>query len=89
MTRSRGNNEGSLYFHKTRSRWCAQVSIEGRRLTKYGKTQKECRDWIKQMLAKIEGGLTFKGTQLILERFIEIWLSGKELSCRPNTVRNY
>lgn len=89
MARRRSNNEGSLYFQKTRGRWCAQVSIGGHRLTKYGKTQKECREWIKQTLAKIDGGLTFEGTQITLERFIEIWLNGKELSRRPNTVRNY
>jgi len=89
MARRRSNNEGSLYFHKTRGCWCAQVSVSGRRLTKYGKTQKECHEWIKQMLAQIDGGLTFEGTQITLERFIEVWLSSKEISRRPNTVRNY
>jgi len=41
----RGNNEGCIYYRKD-GRWCAQVSLDGRRVTKYGKTQKECRDWI-------------------------------------------
>ncbi len=89
MARRRGNHEGSLYFHKTRGRWCAQVSLEGRRLTKYGKKQQDCRDWIKETLAKIDGGLTFDGTQITLERFIETWLNGKELSRRAKTVLQY
>jgi integrase len=88
MARRRGNNEGSLY-HRKDGLWCAQVSLEGRRLTKYGKTQKECRDWIKETLSKIDSGLTYEGTLLTLEKFVELWLSGKELSRRPRTVFQY
>ena len=88
MARKRGNNEGTIYKRKD-GRWCAQVSLSGRRITKYAKTQKECRDWVKQISNKIEHGLTFDGTQLSLERFMESWLAGKDLSLRPNTVRNY
>jgi integrase len=88
MARKRGNNEGTIY-KRNDGRWCAQVSLGGRRITKYAKTQKECRDWVKQTLDKIEHGLTFEGTQISLERFMESWLAGKELSRRPNTVRNY
>ena len=60
MAKRRGNNEGSLYQRRD-GLWCAQVSLNGRRLTKYGKRQKECHDWIKQTLGKIDGGLTFEG----------------------------
>ena len=88
MARRRGNNEGSLYRRKD-GLWCAQISLGGRRLTKYAKTQKECRDWIKETISKIDGGLTFEATQLTLERFFELWLNGKELSRRPGTVDNY
>ncbi len=88
MTKRRGNNEGSLY-HRKDGLWCAQISLGGRRLTKYAKTQKECREWIKETISKIDGGLTFEATQLTLERFFELWLNGKELSRRPGTVDNY
>jgi hypothetical protein len=37
MAIRRGNNEGSIY-HRIDGRWCAQVSLDGRRLTKYGKS---------------------------------------------------
>lgn len=88
MARRRGNNEGSLFQRKD-GLWCAQVSLEGRRLTKYAKTQKECRSWIKETIAKIDGGLTFEATLMTMERFFELWLNGKELSRRPGTVENY
>ena len=86
--RKRGNNEGCIY-HRKDGRWCAQVSLDGRRVTKYGKTQKECRDWIKEMGTKIGNGLTFRGTQVSLSEFVETWLDGKELSRRPHTVSAY
>jgi len=88
MSRRRGNNEGSIYQRKD-GLWCGQVSLEGRRLTKYGKSQKEVRQWIKEMLAKIDGGLTYEGTEITLERFVELWLGGKELARRPKTVLQY
>ncbi len=88
MAKRRGNHEGALYRRKD-GLWCAQVSLKGHRLTKYGKSRTECRNWIKQTLAKIETGLTYEGSQFTLERFIEIWLNGKELSRRPSTVNGY
>jgi integrase len=88
MARRRGNNEGCIYMRND-GRWCAQVSLSGRRITKYAKTQKECRDWVKQILNKIEYGLTFDGTQLTLENFMESWLTDKDLSIRASTARNY
>jgi integrase len=58
-------------------------------LTKYAKTQRECREWIRATVEKIRGGLTFDGTQVTLGQFIENWLNGKEISRRPRTVFLY
>jgi integrase len=88
MASKRGNNEGSIFKRKD-GRWCAQVSLNGRRITKYGKTQKECRDWVNLTLDKIDHGLTFDGAQVSLQQYMESWLSGKVLARRPSTVRNY
>ncbi len=88
MASKRGNNEGSIFKRKD-GRWCAQVSLNGRRITKYGKTQKECRDWVNATLDKIDHGLTFDDAQVSLQQYMESWLSGKILARRPSTVRNY
>ncbi len=88
MGKRRGNNEGSIFRRKD-GRWVAEISLNGRRITKYGKSQKECRGWIKEMLNKIERGLTFDGMQLSLERYMESWLSGKALARRVTTVSKY
>jgi integrase len=89
MANKRANNEGTLFYRKDRKRWCAQVSLDGRRLTKYARTQAECRDWIKDTLVKIGHGLTFSGTQVTLEQFAKSWMDGKELSRRSYTVLHY
>jgi len=83
------NNEGTIFFRESRGEWVAQVSLDNKRLTKYAKTQRECREWLKETLSKIGLGLTFTGTQVTLGRFIETWLDGKELSRRPQTVSQY
>jgi len=83
MAHRRANHEGTIFYRESRREWVAQVSLNGQRLTKYAKTQRECRDWAKETLTKIGNGLTFQGTQVTLEKFIETWLDGKELSLRP------
>jgi integrase len=88
MAKKRGNNEGTVY-KRNDGRWCAQVSLSGRRITKYAKTQRECHDWVREITNKIEHGMSFDATQLTLERYMESWLTGKDLSIRQNTARNY
>ena len=89
MAHKRMNNEGSLYYREDRRRWCAQVSLDGRRLTKYALTQRQCREWLKETLAKIGNGMTFAGTRVTLAEYMSTWLDGKALSQRPQTVEQY
>jgi integrase len=89
MARRRANNEGTIFYRKNREEWVAQVSLDGRRLTKYAKTQKECRDWVKETQTKIGNGLTFSGTQVTLENFMKMWMDGNELCRKPKTVYQY
>jgi len=57
MGKRRRNNEGSIYQRKD-GLWCARVSVGGRRLTAYRKTQRECREWIAHTLDQVADGLT-------------------------------
>ena len=88
MAKRRGNHEGTLYQRKD-GFWCAQVSLNGRRVTKYGKSPTECREWIKVTMERIEGGLTYDSTKITLESFLRTWLGSKMLSVRPWTARGY
>ena len=89
MARRRANNEGTIFYREARRKWVGQVSLEGRRLTKYADTQRECRDWIRETLTKIGSGLTFQGTQVTLAEYMSSYLDGKEISRRQGTVHQY
>jgi integrase len=89
MARRRANNEGTIFYREARRKWVGEVSLDGRRLTKYSKSQREIRDWVKETLVKISNGLTFEGTQVTLRTFMETWLDGKDMSSRPKTVNQY
>jgi integrase len=73
MGKRRGNNEGSIY-QRPDGRWCAQVSIGGRRLTKYAATQRDCREWLKETIAQVDNGLTFNGARTDLATYFSEWL---------------
>ena len=64
MAKRRSNNEGSIFLRKSDGRWVAAVSIEGRQLPKYFKTQKEARTWVKSMQDQVDAGLSMAGAQL-------------------------
>ena len=55
----RGNNEGSI-FKKKNGKWRAQVSINGRRLSRTASTRAECHDWLRKKLDQIDKRLTFE-----------------------------
>jgi integrase len=89
MAHRRANNEGTIYYRPGQGGWCAQVSLNGKRLTKYARTQREARDWIRETITKIGNGMTYSSTRFTLEAFVATWLDGKELSRRPQTVFQY
>jgi integrase len=87
VAKRRGNKEGTIY--QRNGRWCAQVSLNGRRLTHYAKTQRECREWIRDTLDQIDEGLTIDGARVTLEDFLQQWLETIKSSVRINTWNQY
>jgi hypothetical protein len=79
MARKRGQNEGTIYKRKNGS-WYAQVTLQGKRLTHYGKTKKECRDWIKTTLEQVDSGLTLATAKITLADYLQEWL----VAVKPN-----
>ena len=56
----RGNKEGTI-FKRQSGLWVAQVSIQGRRLTMYGKSRQEVSNKLKEALKQVDQGLTLHG----------------------------
>ena len=69
MARKRGQNEGSIYKRKN-GLWLAQVSIQGKRVSKYFKFQSEAREWLQTTKTQIQGGLTLAGAHTNLQDFL-------------------
>jgi len=88
MAKRRGNHEGSIY-QRPDGRWCAQVTLNGRRLTHYAKTQRDCREWIKITTVQIDQGLTVKGAQATVEEFFVNWLDIAKPTLSPRTQELY
>ena len=87
MAKRRANNEGTIYKRKD-GRWCGQVSVNGRRLTKYGKTQREVLDWLKEKQAEVDSGLVVGEPQTLAE-FLTAWLEAIKPSIRSSSHLAY
>jgi integrase len=66
VAKCRGNKEGTIYKRKD-GRWCAQISVNGRRLTKYGSTQGEVREWLKETINQLDQGIAAAAPQTLEE----------------------
>lgn len=89
MATRRGNREGTIYKHKASGKWCVQVSLGGRRLTKYFDTQSECRQWLREINRKIDQGLTFAAASLRVSAYLAEWIKVMEHSLSPKTWVRY
>jgi len=89
MARKRGNNEGSVFYIASQKLWRAMVTIDGHRLSKYGKSKKECQVWLDDTLSKLSSGLTYEGAQVRLTSFMEDWLTNLKSGVKPNTWYQY
>lgn len=87
MTR-RGNNEGSIFQRKD-GRWCAAITIDGKRLYLYGKTRKEVAQKLKDTLAQVDAGLTIKAAKYTLDGYLAEWMGSMRSSVRPRTWEQY
>ena len=88
MARKRGQNEGSIYQRKD-GLWTVSVSIQNKRISKYFKTQAECREWLRKTLNQVQNGLTMEGAKTTLEEFLNQWLISYRSSVHPNTIVQY
>jgi len=89
MAKKRGNREGTIYRHKATGKWCAQVSLGGRRLTKYFDTQKECQEWLKEINKQIDHGLTFAAANVRVSEYLTEWSKVMKHSLSPKTWVRY
>jgi len=88
MAKKRGQGEGSIYKRKD-GLWAAQMTVQGKHVSKYFKSQVECREWLRKMRTQVENGLTLSGAQISVSVFLNEWLVLIENSVRPKTIDQY
>ena len=88
MAGKRGQNEGSIYKRKDGS-YSAQLSSDGKRITKYFKTRREAQAWIDETRNQVRNGLSLTGAQATMSEYLEHWLETAKSSLRPNTHGQY
>jgi integrase len=88
MARKRGNNEGSI-FKLPNGKWRAQVSLQGKRLSKTCNTQRECQNWLKKTGRQIDDGLSFAYTRLRLDEYLAGWSASTKTVLSRSTWAHY
>ena len=86
----RSNHEGTIYQRKDNS-WCAQITLpDGKRKTKYGKTQKEVKDWLLGQRNAVQNNTWVSDDTLTLSAYMDHYLSEVvKPSVRPRTYESY
>ena len=88
MATIRGKNEGSI-FKQSNGKWRAQVSINGKRLSRVAGSKAECQNWVRKMLNQIDQGLTFEDSNLTLAEYLKEWIAVKKNDLRLRSGFQY
>jgi integrase len=88
MAKKRGQGEGSIYRRKD-GLWTAQVTVEGKHISKYFKTQQEARLWLLTTNSQIRDGLILSGANITYEQYLSEWLITIKSTIRPKTHEQY
>jgi integrase len=88
MTRRRGWNEGTIY-KMPNGCWRSQISVEGKRISKLTKTQKEASKWLLMVKTRNGNQIGETESEITLEKYLPEWLDIVRTSLRPNTAIQY
>ncbi|MDA8330861.1 MAG: tyrosine-type recombinase/integrase [Candidatus Dormibacteraeota bacterium] len=87
MTR-RGNREGSIR-QRPGGLWEAQLLLQGRRRSVYGRTRQDVLEKLRQLQAGASAGLPVTPARLTTGDYLSRWLQQVEPRLRPRTVQHY
>lgn len=88
MTKKSGQNQGSVSLRKD-GLVLAQITVDGKRISKYFKTKREANAWRIETLNKIQNGMFNSGPQVLLSEYLAQWLIASKDSVRPKTHIQY
>jgi integrase len=86
--RIRGKNEGSLH-QRPNGTWRAQLSVNGKRISKGFKTKAEAQEWLRNSQTQVERGFDYHAGKVTLAEYLPQWLESHGVSLRPKTADQY
>lgn len=84
----RGNGEGTL-CRRSNGTYLAQVTIEGRRVSKTFKVRKDAQEWLNTTNGQVRQGLTYSSAKTTVNELLISWLELKKGKSRPATEEQY
>ena len=88
MPKKRGHGEGSVYKRKD-GFWTAQVTVQGKQIYKYFKTQRDALDWVHETRTQIKSGVSVRAASITLQGYLDEWLVAHKSAVRPKTIYQY
>jgi len=88
VTKRRSRGEGSIYFLKSKGLWVSKITLpDGSRKVKYGKSQKEVRDYHQETLNQLRQGMMVKDDNITVSEFLNRYMeSVAKHTLRPRTI---
>ena len=84
----RSNGEGTL-CRRANGTYLAQVTIDGRRVSKTFKTRKDAQEWLNTTNRQVKQGLTYSSAKTTVDELLTTWLTMKKGKSRPATEEQY
>jgi integrase len=91
MARRRGRGEGSVWYWQEKGLWVGRINLpDGKKRTKYGKTQKNVKDWILSERSKLQQGIFVSDDKITFGAFLRRYLEDYcKRSLRVTTYESY
>jgi integrase len=91
VAKRRAKGEGTIYYSETQELWVAQITLpNGRRKSKYSKTQKVVRDWLLEKRKSLKDGLLVESENITVEQFFDRFMNDVAAhTLRTRTIESY
>ena len=90
MPKRRARGEGTIY-QRSDGLWVAQITLpDGKRKTKYGKTQKSVKDWLLERRRELLDGVFVDDYKLTVSEFVHRWFNDiAKPNLKPATIATH
>ena len=89
MAKRRLNGEGTISWHIGNNAYLIQITMEGKRVTKYAKTLKLAKAKLKELQSMQEEGIEVDSGAMTMKAFLTGWLTLRKRTLRASSYESY